>query len=375
MSSARWIPLKEAERRERSGSPREESSKLHFLDLAALGAMPAPPQQWIVEGLIPSRNVTLLSGDGGAGKSRLALQLQASTALHKAWVGLDVIPCRSLGIYAEDDPDELHRRLAAVATHLKIGLSELDGLVRVSSRVGLPCEFIAYRNALDPGHPTDFFGEVLEQVLSFGPKLVILDSLHDFFAGNEISRPQARRFIALCRQIAIAIDGAVVVNAHPSQSGLQSGTGTAGSTAWNNAVRSRLYLSRPDDADGDPDLRTLSTKKANYARIGGDLSLRWQDGVFVRDRQEVSAAISVEAEVLSFLDKARWQGFFPSNSKQSSHYAPKILRQVGCRRSEGALEAAIERLFGSGDLEIASVKDHQRKWREVVQRAGQEPEG
>ncbi len=65
-----------------------------------------------------------------------------------------------------------------------------------------------------------------------GAQLVVFDSLHDFFAGNENHRGHARNFIALLRRLAREIDGTVVVTGHPSVYGLRSGTGSSGNTAW-----------------------------------------------------------------------------------------------------------------------------------------------
>ena len=62
---------------------------------------------------------------------------------------------------------------------------------------------------------------------------------------------------------------------HPSLTGINSGTGTSGSTAWNNSVRSRLYLSRivQDGYEQNPDARVLRTMKSNYSGIGGEIAL------------------------------------------------------------------------------------------------------
>jgi RecA-family ATPase len=77
-----------------------------------------------------------------------------------------------------------------------------------------------------------------------------------------------------------------LVLSHPSVAGMATKTGTSGSTAWSNSVRSRLYLERPQSEDGveiDPNARVLSVKKANYGKTGEQIKLRWNDGVFVRD--------------------------------------------------------------------------------------------
>ena len=79
-------------------------------------------------------------------------------------------------------------------------------------------------------------------------------------------------------------------------SGRATGTGEAGSTAWNAAVRSRLYLTEPEADDGqdpEPNRRILATKKANYA--GKDLiDLEWRDGVFVSVGETIDAVSSTE---------------------------------------------------------------------------------
>jgi RecA-family ATPase len=164
------------------------------------------------------------------------------------------------------------------------------------------------------------------------------------------------------------IDGAVLLNAHPSQAGLNSGSGTAGSTAWNNAVRSRLYLQRLEGEDAEPDARVLETKKSNYGRIGGTIALRWSRGVFVPDLPGVSAELSQEDDFLHYLDKAFERGFWPSASKNSSQYAPKTLRLVGCKRPSKEIEHTMIRLVDEGVISAQVVRDNERHLRTVLKR-------
>jgi hypothetical protein len=69
-----------------------------------------PPRRWIVHQWIPYGVVTGLYGDGGIGKSLMAQQLQTATDLGAAWLGLPVEEAASLGVYCEDDKNELWRR-------------------------------------------------------------------------------------------------------------------------------------------------------------------------------------------------------------------------------------------------------------------------
>ena len=89
------------------------------------------------------------------------------------------------------------------------------------------------------------------------PKLLVLDPSANLFQVNENSRPAAIACIGMLRGLALDFDCAVLLLSHPSLSGLNSGSGTAGSTSWNNAVRSRLYFTaRRPGADEDDESRS-----------------------------------------------------------------------------------------------------------------------
>ena len=67
---------------------------------------PVPEREWLVEGLIPLRVVTLYSGDGGTGKTQTALQLIVAASLWLEWLGKVVGPGPCLLYTAEDETDE-----------------------------------------------------------------------------------------------------------------------------------------------------------------------------------------------------------------------------------------------------------------------------
>lgn len=95
------------------------------------------------------------------------------------------------------------------------------------------------------GRVTPLYEELLAAAKNFGAQVLVIDTAADVFGGNENIRNQVRQFIAALTRIAMEIDGAVILCAHPSIDGMSKGHGFAGSTAWNNSVRSRLYLTRP----------------------------------------------------------------------------------------------------------------------------------
>lgn len=373
MSDDDNIPLEEARRRQRDEdgaqhyqppNPNYRVAKLRAVDPLEWQDQPPPERRWTVDGLVPLENVTLLGGDGGVGKSLVGMQLLTAAATGKGWLGYEVMRCKVLGIFAEDGYDELQRRQVAINRHLDITMTDLGDMSLVS-RAGADSLMMRFGGdgyeSRDRGEPTEFFQRVHNLATERGAQLVMLDSLHDFFGGNENSRPQARQFISLLRSLAIDIEGAVVVCAHPSLTGLSTGTGMSGSTGWNNSVRSRLYLTRPaddaDDLEPDPDKRLLKVMKSNYSRTGDEISLRWREGVFIRE-DEPSGVFGhmkrrgAERVFLEILDKVTSEGRHVSEGRTSANYAPRVFARrrdrEGFKRAD--FERAMERLFQEGRI-------------------------
>mgnify|MGYP001602710720 CR=1 FL=1 len=250
-----------------------------------------PKRKWLVDGLIPAGNVTMLNGDGGVGKSLLAMQLLTAAATGRDWIGRKVEPCRALGIFCEDEAEELQRRQHAINRHYGLGWGDLDSLTLIS-RVGRDNILVAFEKFTEAAQLSAFCGEIENLAGESGASLIVLDSLHDFFAGNENIRGQARQFVASIRGI-VPPGGAVVLTAHPSRAGLAGGDGYSGSTAWNAAVRSRLYLTKPPALDGDDEAdngqRVLKGMKANYSGAAGPIALAWRDGVFAATGEKIAA--------------------------------------------------------------------------------------
>lgn len=327
-----------------------------FFPASSWGDTEPPPREWLVEGLIPRGTVTSLYGDGGTGKSLLALQAAVDVATGGCWIGKPTASGRSLFISAEDDKDELHRRVRDVANSCFLGVKDLANL-HLRSLAGED----ALLATLSPGggiDPSDLFEEIDKYATETAPDLIVLDTLADLFPGNENDRGQARQFIGLLRGLAIRRNSAVLLLAHPSLSGMNSGTGAGGNTAWNNSVRSRLYMQRVLMSDGgaqfepDPDVRTLDSKKANYGRVGESIQLRWVNGVFQPEIQTRGTAANVDRNKVADDTFLRLLAEFKADGRSvkaapAAGYAPKVFADSGraLGLTKGELKAAMERLF------------------------------
>jgi RecA-family ATPase len=350
--------------------------RLEFTDPATLDGIDVPPREWLVTDWIPSGQTTLLYADGATGKSLLSLQLQISTALARPWLGLDAAPCRSLGVYCEDDADELHRRAAAICEAEGARLADLTEC-RWLSRVGEDnalVDFSGGRMRLTP-----FWSEIKEAALDFKARLVVLDGAQDMFTGNENIRPEVRAYIqGATTRLARLIGGAVVQLAHPSRAGIASGNLDGGSTGWSNSCRSRLTLARPKgDDDDDQDRRILARKKANYAARDAEIEIRWCKGAFIRE-EALSPTVrairdgNADTVFLRLLDRCTEAGIFVNMASRNQAYAPRVFAARSDREGfkQHDFEASLQRLIEAGTIKLGTVTDPARRHpRQALMRA------
>lgn len=340
---------------------------LEVVDPVTLQGLPVPERRWLWRDWIPERAVTVLSGDGGTGKSLLALQLATACATGQSFLGQEVKRCKVLMIACEDECDELHRRQARINQSLGIEMGDLENVMWVA-RAGHDNVMMNFAGD-SSSETTPFFEQVLAKAREIGAQLVVLDTAADLFGGNENIRGQVRQFINALTRLALEIDGAILLLAHPSQSGKALGTGESGSTAWNNSVRSRLFLLRPTPGNGEPedmDARILSRMKANYAPAGASVPMRYVEGAFVAtgaeafadDTWTVDRKRKAETSFLKGVIELELKNLRCNASKGQSGYAPKAILEKTTAANGFSLDelvAAMNRLFKSN--RIRSEKD------------------
>lgn len=336
---------------------RERASR--FFSLADLEGRPVPPRQWLVPDLVPHRTVTILGGDGGTGKSLLALQLAIACATGGLWAGFPVKRGNALFLSAEDEEEELHRRAddilrAEGRAYRDAGGVTLRSVAGEDALLAFDSNLALVQSAL--------FTELEERAELDAPDLVVIDTLADVYPANENDRAKARQFIGMLRGLALRRNCAVLLLAHPSLSGLSSGSGTSGSTAWNNSVRSRLYFSRvqQDGFEANTDARVLTTKKANYGPTGFEIPMTWRDGVFLVDAPQtgldrMAATAKAERVFLKLLREMQATGR-RVNHAGGPNYAPKVFaNHPGAEGvTQRALKAAMDTAIAKGAARIVT---------------------
>jgi RecA-family ATPase len=306
-----------------------DKAPLRIVRPTALQGLLIPERRWIVPEWMPHGYVTGLFGPGGTGKSLLAMQLMTAAAFGKPWLGVPVEPVRSIGVFCEDDADELHRRQAAINYQLYgCQFDELDAICWLP-RLGED-NLLMTVSRTGRGESTPFYDELCAMAQDEKAGLIVLDTLADVFGGDQNSAGQVRQFVQFWLGRLARTVGGVLVCAHPSRAGQNNGSGESGSVQWDAAFRSRLYLADPkkeDDARIDLFARVLTRKKANYAARDEAIDLSWHDGVFRRDTDFDKDRPSAEIVFLELLDKMTAEDRPVSEASRASNYAPKMFEQ------------------------------------------------
>jgi RecA-family ATPase len=340
----------------------------------------APPRKWIIPDWIGAGYVTSLYGVGGIGKSLLAQQAGTACAIGTSWLGVRTDKCRVLGVFCEDDDDELWRRQERINAAAGLRMADL-GDFQVQGRVGMSNMLMHVSHGL-PGF-SPFFDELDRCIAVFKPGLVILDNIAQMYGANENERAPVTAFVNALSGLGKRHDCGVLLLGHP---GKALGAEYSGNTAWDAAVRARLTLERVT-VEGESKLK-LRRPKANYSDRD-EVELVWQDGIIRvadprlmtdADKQVVEARkVQAQRAFLEALDRLRGQRRAVSDSSGTKNYAPKAMR---ARLDDMAdfsvreLENAMRELFNLGLIRANGevVKGADRKWRSGIVRTAWEAE-
>ena len=311
-------------------------------------------QRWLAAARIPCGDLTLYSGNGGAGKTETAVQLLVSVAAGLGdWLGCVVETGPVLFLSCEEPEANVRDRIERICKHRHIDPHAIEDLHLHFP--DLEATWLATADRLGKVAKTVLLLQIEGWICAHRPILVVIDSIAAVFDGEAIARRQVRSFLAMLRKIARENATAIVLLDHPSVRGMADGSGTANSVDWRNSVRAMLHLS---DADkNDPDIRELEVKKSNYGRAREKVKLRWNGLTFVPATSAESSSYRAAAQrdvdelFLKLLDKRIAQGrpVRPSTGRGSAPFELAGDPEAN-GVSAGAFRAAMERLFTAGRI-------------------------
>jgi RecA-family ATPase len=356
-------PTHEPEVRARVNSLRPEPFTLlpAFRPADDDGSPDAPPE-WIVADWLPIGRVTLFYADGGTGKTTATQQLMTACQTGLQWFGMDVMPCNTVALLSEDSVAEIRHRQFKINDLLGIGMHYL-GDAEWLAGIGADNALVRFNHKTGECALTQRFLEFSEIAQANGARLIVIDAAAAAFGnGNENDRSQVSAFITKLTRLAMDLNAAVLLLAHPSRSGIATGRNDSGSTHWHNACRSRWSFVRPriDEGIEDDTRRTLTLEKANWAQRGQAINVAVVSGLFqtsgaTYDPGEAlsqNAAKTVFCNILRSCDDA---GIAVSMNDKAGNYAPKVFakRTDANGINKRSLELAMHALLADGTLYVA----------------------
>lgn len=383
---AEWAAEDARDERSRSrpnGADRESRPSMPSIDKADVARWQGrdPPDiVFTIADLVPQGMVTLLTSQGGAGKT-LLLQMAGTIVAAGAmpFLGKAAVAGRAAAVFAEDPESVLHFRQPRINEFLDIDYHRIAGRYFLQSYFGQPAQLWRDRKA------TTFLASLEAELTRIEAlRLITLDNAAVLFSGDENSRAEVTEFVSTLNGLADRLSIGIILSAHASKS--QDGTAlrvTSGSTAWVNACRSVLEL-KTGDGSGDGDQGpSLVVVKANHAPTGTTIQLEWRAKLLVPIRPSTGMIGSIERRAvdrvfLDLLDATMRHGRNVSDSKHAGNYAPKTFAASpnAERYSKKDFAGAMERLFDAGEIRMevyGRPSDQRRCIVRVVKEASDEP--
>jgi RecA-family ATPase len=345
-------------------APREPLPPLRWIDMSAWDHETLPERKWAISNRVPLNQAGLFSGEGGTGKSIIELMKDVAHVAGKDWLGSMPELGPALYVGAEDDIDEIHIRLAAIAKHYGVTFEELiNGGLHVMSLLGQDAVLCASRGKSGRVETTDLYRRLFQAAGDIKPKNISIDTLSRAFVGSEIDRVEVYGYVNHMQALAMVACGSATTLSHPSLAGLSSGSGISGSTAWHGAFRFRQYLKGVKAADGeqpDNDLRELEFKKNQYGPLTEPIVLHYQRGLFLpvasaSTVEKAATEAKAEALFLELLAQYGQQGR-SVNDRPGPAYAPVLFAEErkakSARVKKIALAEAMRRLFDANRIHV-----------------------
>ena len=260
--------------------PFNQQADDEFVDvsIADVFERPEPPHSFIWSQRIPAYAATLLSADGGTGKSGGALQLAACVALGADFLGQPVIQRNALFFSAEDHGSVIRRRFHALCRNMNWHAREVAQSLRVIDAIDSALlweQDARTKRAI----PTANYERLRRYCEEHAIGFLVIDNASDTFGADRWDKSQVTQFIRALTALVLEQDGAVLTLAHVNRStaaGARSNQNDyADSVAWHNAVRSRLFLSEEKHSG----VLTLEHQKSNYDAKGEPLKIERMEGI------------------------------------------------------------------------------------------------
>jgi phage/plasmid primase-like uncharacterized protein/RecA-family ATPase len=316
----------------------------------------APEQEWILDPIIPRGEVTLLSSRGGVGKTTIAQMMMTCVYTGQPFFGTKVTKGKVLALFCEDGIANIQRRQESINEQYGITMDDVAG-IGFDARQGAACEFMTWERIGAPGAKTSYWNAINALVKQTKPDFIVIDTAIDTYGDNVNDPARVRKYIREClNQIASENNCAILLLGHTSKSTPKNPSEFMGTEAWNNTVRSRMFM---ENNEGSPKI-TMSLKKSNYASTDWELELyRDSEGV-LSNRIDSSWASQLKEDGCDRVFLAQVDSFYNDRAQNISlspgnNYAPKAIFTVmksnkKLKYTVSDYEDSMNRLFEEGQI-------------------------
>jgi RecA-family ATPase len=356
-----------------------KSASLEWLDMSMWDASEPPPLEWVIHERVPREQVGLFSGIGGTGKTTIELMKNVAHVVGAPWYNTMPAVGPTLYVGTEDSDAVLRIRLTNVARYYNTTFKELtERGLHVLNLFGKDATIFFHKEKSGRVETTPLYRDLFQAAGDIKPINISLDPLARIFAGSEIDRGQVYGLVAHAQALAFVSGGSVTVLSHPSLQGISSGTGLSGSTAWHDAFRFRHYLRAPKEESGDEadsDLRELTFLKNQYGPKAGNMTLRYQRGLFLPETdqksfEKLAADAAADHLFLDLLARFTRQGRNVSDKPTAPNYAPTSFAQEPeaktARTTKAKLTDTMRRLFAADKIRIETYGRPSRLAQHIV---------
>ena len=210
----------------------DEPPPVRYADLIS---QEAPPIEWLVDKLIPTGAISILSGDAGVGKTWALLHLAQCVASGRPLFDHFACP-RGAVLWWDEEGSEMLLRRRLCKLHQGLALAE----------DALPVEFLICQGwRLDDETSLQKLSQALEKQR---PALVIVDSLTRVHNSDENNASEMARLFAQVKRLAAEFGAAFLFTHHSrklSQVSNRAGQRLRGSTDLRAVVDVHIYMSAP----------------------------------------------------------------------------------------------------------------------------------
>lgn len=338
-----------------------------------------PPQAFVIERRIPDGEATLLSGDGGTGKTYLMQQVAVYVGTGSGEIIGKVDRVSPVIIWtAEDTLAILNERFQHIEKSRYIascGQWAAQSLANIKCRDVLGAALWVVDRDNPAGKPTPAMAALVADIRATSARLVVLDNASNLFQANPNDPVQVTAFATELRRIARENHCAIVLLAHVNAETASTKFGPinktySGTVAWNNAFRSRMFIRKVPAENGVPEHVVVSHEKTNYGALAEPVRLKRnpENGVLsslsnheIADAIDESLSPFVE-QVFTHIELAHKRGEPIRTSLTGSRNFYQCLAEMfgrdypdGDKETRRKVRVSIERLFASG--RIAKLKE------------------